>query len=435
MSRYLSISTGLGIFIAFAYTILNNTLNAPSFDDYDATILFIKNFYFDGYTLWEKITALFRTHNEHRIFLSRVFATVYYYFFQVINFRHLVFLQNFFLLATFGLCLRIMLKNNLPFHFAFLLLCITLFNLSFYQVSIYYWGGIQYYTVFFFSILSLFFLDKSIKAWSLSFVIAILAAILAIICFGNGFIVWGLGGFLLWSQKKFRLLYVWIFFSICLFLILFGPASKVQNSPLGAINFEWMARLLFTFIGSFVFVNPEGIPARYANIIICALVGIPIFVFWVVLFFRGFAVKNPLLYTLFCLPLLTAIVIAVARFNSKAAGGTASRYMFFTALIPVFLTLILWKMQKIKPKHLNGISVASVLIWLTSFYFNGKELRESNADVTDRIRRWEHNHEVQLVYYKESEYMTYYMDWAISHKVLPSVEKMTTGQPILVNNQ
>ncbi|WP_146202353.1 hypothetical protein, partial [Dyadobacter jejuensis] len=274
MNSRFAIFISVLMFVAFCFVLFSETLNAPSYDDYIATVSFIKRFYFDSSNTWEKINVLISKHNDHRIVVSRLLASGYYLLFGRLNFTHLIFIQNVLLLGSFAFLVRLLLGVKVPLYAALLICATFFFDLAFYQVSFYYWGGIQYYSVFFFSVLSLYCLNRSVAWNSKSFWVGVVFVILAVFSFGNGFLALFLGGYLLWAKNRYRSLAIWSTLSLALLLLLFinfEPSTGPQSGP---FRIDWMARLFFTFVGSFIYVNPPEQWLRLANIVVCALLGL-----------------------------------------------------------------------------------------------------------------------------------------------------------------
>lgn len=416
MSKYFSIGLSIAIFFVFWYTLLNDTLNVPSFDDYDATLSFIKQFYFDKQSFYDRIAVLFVRHNEHRILLSKLVSSGYFGIFGEINFAHLVVIQNLFLLGFFGIIVSLFNKEKQLTSPVFLFITVFLFSFSFWQVSFYYWAGIQHYTVFFFSFTSLIILNKTENIASLHFALSIILAIFAVFSFGNGFLTLLSGGFLLFAQKKYAVLAAWIIISSILLILTFFTDFHLDVQPVSTFNIEWMARLLFTFLGSFLYINPPF--GQYFNIVVCMIAGGLILIFWIFLFFSGYAFRKPLLYTLLSLPVLTGIIISISRFETKAAGGIAPRYMFFTATIPVILLLILLDLKIIKKVYLNYLTGIFVLLWGAGFYNNLNALKSMNKEIVATVIKWQYDNSVPLVYYNNPEDYTRTLQWAINQHVV-----------------
>ncbi|MCF0043536.1 hypothetical protein [Dyadobacter fanqingshengii] len=416
MPKYLPIGLSIAIFLTFCVTIFNNTLNIPSFDDYDTTLGFIKRIFFDDYTAKGKLEILFGRHNEHRIVFSRLAAAAYFSIFHQVDFANLVFFQNLLLICFFILMLKIMDQNRLLSGESILFASVFLFSLGFWQVTFFYWGGIQHYTVFFFCYLSLFLLNKSKSIKSASFFLAILAVTIAVFSFGNGFLGLLLSAFLLLVQKKWPQLIIWSILTAILLWITFGLGAQVIAKQDVPFNFDWMKSLLLTFLGSFVYISPTS--SHYINIYFCMIVGTTVLFVWIWLFFKGYARQNPLLYCLLSLPVLTGIIISISRFESRAGGGIAPRYMFFTATIPVILLLIFLDMKILRRRHLQILAYSGVLLWGTVFFNNRKALREMNRDLAQRVIKWQEDHETRLIHYHEAKPYSEAMQWAVDNKVV-----------------
>jgi len=426
MSKYISISLSIAILSVFLYTLFTHALNLPSFDDYDATLSYIKSFYFDNLSFREKMQSLFARHNEHRILFSRVVAATYFGLFHEINFAHLVIFQNVFLFTFFGIILFLFKEEQQLNPTVLLLITAFLFSFSIWQVSSYYWAGIQHFVVFLFSFSSLILLNKASNPLRVEFIFAALFAILGVLSFGNGFLVLLLGIFLLFAQKKYPLLVVWIIFSSVLLFVTFFVDKSGPAEAHGPFNPEWMMRLLLTFMGSFLYINPFS--GQYFNIILCMLAGFAVLSYWLWLFFTGYAFKKPLLFALFSLPILTGIIISISRFETRAAGGIAPRYMFFTATIPILLLLILLDRKTLKREILSFLVTPVLLIWCVMFYNNSDALKSNNQDIEATVEKWKTDNSTRLVYYQEPESYSKILHWAINHKVVNYPVYRGTGQ-------
>ncbi|MCE6989180.1 hypothetical protein [Dyadobacter sp. CY323] len=425
MAKFIPIGLSIALFLIFLLTLFQNALNAPSFDDYDTTINFIRRFFFENHSIEIRQDILLSRHNEHRILFSKIVAASYYYLFHQISFRNLVLLQNLMLLGFYVLTLNLLKRNNLLSPETILWVTLFTFSLAFWQVTFYYWGGIQHYTVIFFSILSLISLDRARDVRSAAFIIALFSVVFGVLSFGNGFIALVLGGFILIVQKKWRMLIAWTLVACLLLFYTFfsDPAAVTRNVV--AINPEWVVRLLFTFLGSCLYMNPAQ--GQYFNIIVCMFAGFLVLLGWIWLFFNGYAFKNPLFYCLLSLPVLTGIIVAIARFETKAAGGVAPRYMFFTSLIPIFVVMVLLDMKLLKTKHLRVLCGAGLALWSVVFYNNHRAVVDSNAEIVATINKWEKDPHTPLIYYQQTEEYSEIMTWAVKHNVV-SIPKGKNNQ-------
>jgi hypothetical protein len=413
MIKYIAAS--IAIILAFGYIVIFSVSDIPSFDDYYATLYLIKSFYFEDAGYSERIHLILSRHNEHRIVISRVAATIYYAIFRQLNFHHLIVFQNLFQLAFVGIVISLYRRYAILNPATFLFIAAFLFSASFYQVTAFYWGGIQHYTVFVFAFACLLSLNGAEKPLSAEFGLAILLGTLATVSFGNGILALLMGCFLLFARSKYHLLAAWVLFTgiMVVYSFFIDKPEKLASSD---FNFEWMARLLFTFLGSFLYVNPSV--GQYANIILCMLAGIAVAGFWIWLFLSGYAFRKPLLYVLFSLPVVTGILIAISRFETKAAGGTAPRYMFFTAIIPVMIVLILLDMKVIKWPQLKYVLPAALVVWGLSFYNNYFALEAMKAELKETAITWKSDKTTPLVYYQQAESASEILEWAVCNKVM-----------------
>lgn len=406
--------------LAFLTILFRETLDTPSFDDYAATVAFIKDFFFDNSTVTEKLSMLLKRHNEHCILPSRLLAAGYFGLFNRLNFAHLVYIQNIFLAGSVFLIYRLMIRQHFPWQHSMLVCASFMLSLNFYQVSFFYWGGIQYYTVVFFSLLSLWYLDKAYRVADTRFISSMLFAVMAMCSFGNGIITPLLGCILLWAKKQRSMLIVWLGFTfLCATALLLSMPDRSETQAF-SFRVDWMARLLLTFSGSFLYFRPSGSIAIYVNILVCMGIGAFVIGYWIWLFKSGYARTKPLLFCVFSFPLLTTLMIALARFENKSAGGIAPRYMFFSAIIPIMTLLTLWDKGLLNRHWLARISIGCVLIWSVSFWPNYKEFHHMNSDIQARVARWESDSSTRLIYYSDPFFSSSVRRWAVDSHIIES---------------
>lgn len=181
-----------------------------------------------------------------------------------------------------------------------------------------------------------------------------------------------------------------------------------------------MGKLLFTFLGSSLYVTPPAKFWSYANIVLCSAARLGAFFVWVKLLVKGYLYKNPLLYSLLTLTILTAILIAFGRFETKAAGGIAPRYMYFSTCIPVFLLLIYADLQKRRGKEMpvKAIIPLTLLVWGLSYVNNVRAIKAFNQETLTAFHRWEQDHQHPLVppQNHDPRYSEVFL-WAMENKV------------------
>ena len=112
------------------------------------------------------------------------------------------------------------------------------------------------------------------------------------------------------------------------------------------------------------------------------------------------------------LPILTGIIIALARFDSKAAGGIAPRYMFFSACIPIFLFLIYQDNKRNKKVVALPFLVLAMAVWGMSFINNLREIKRNTDEITVTFRRWQLDNTTPLVHYNHDPKYSEALVWA-----------------------
>lgn len=424
--KILSYLAGIPIVGLFLWVMWYDSLNIPSYDDFDSTLSFLRYYLEGDVTSWkESFAYLIQTHNEHRISMSRFTSLVYYKWAGTLNFTNLIYIQNIYLAAIFALVVFIMRNQKLRVDYFLLPVICFCFSLSFWQISFYYAGGITSYSVLFYVMLSLYWLHKASGARSVYFLGAFVSAFIAMLCFGNGLLVIPLGCFLLWAEGKKRMAGYWLL--LVLSLVLFewiAPAGKSPRVP--GMNIEWAARVLFTYLGSFMFVNPAIRWLYYGNIILCMVTGLGVLVFWIRQFFNGYAFRNPLLYCLLSFPILTGILISISRYQLKAAAGIAPRYMIYTTMIPIFILFIWGASDKIQKKWVPALHLGVLAIWSICFVNDRRALQQSNKDIARVYANWKVDNSTPLVYYSKADYSGI-LHWSLKNHVWKEPEDFSGG--------
>ena len=183
-------------------------INIPKWDDHA-----LKNFiaeYAQADNWKQKILALFRQHNEHRIALTRLFAWIDYAIFGHLNYRHLMTAGNILLLAAIPLWYDLLKKNKKPL-FALVPIPFLWMTLAFWENM--YWGmsAVQNFGVV---TLVLWTLYLVINPKVLPFSVAILLSVVTVLTSGNGLMVLPLGAVLLFMGGNRKRFAMWTIISI-----------------------------------------------------------------------------------------------------------------------------------------------------------------------------------------------------------------------------
>lgn len=379
----------------FCYLHINYLVDLPSYDDYDTTL----NFLLEHPTF--RFSSLINPHNDHIIFFTRAIAATYFKLFHVLSFKNLVLIQNLFLFGNFILILWITKIESIRFQTILIPITIYLFNLSFWSSSFYFSGGSQHFASTFFTIQTLICLYQTNRIKSYFFLPSLLFAVLSVISFGNGIIVIPLTCFLLFDREKKNILAIWIVFSVVIvFLFLHNHTSEKSTISLNLIA---VVKFYFTFLGSFLYVEPSTLFLKKVNIYGCFGVGVFIFAHWLYLIYCGYAFKKKLLFSLFSMPLLTGILLAVGRCDGTFLAGLTARYMYFSTLIPVALILILVNRTILSKWAINVLIGLVMLSYCLTARMGYTEFMTANQDIVERYNAWLSNKNIGLVFFQPTE--------------------------------
>jgi len=183
-------------------------VNIPRYDDFRNLLSFLNDF--DG-----SLSMFLKPSEEHRNVVARAIALIDFKLFGSLNFLHLVWVGQLFLLGFHILIYNsIILKIN-----KWLIVPFVLIN---YQIASYdtaLWGlvSIQHYGTMFFTATSFYFLSRNKPNIYWGFLFATLATF----TFGNGFLSLIIGGFIVFRNRNNKNIIIWVVSSIVVFLVYF----------------------------------------------------------------------------------------------------------------------------------------------------------------------------------------------------------------------
>ena len=311
-------------------------INIPKWDDH-ALKEFIEKFH-NAPNWKEKILALFKQHNEHRISLTRLIAWLDYYIFGALNYRHLMMAGNLLLLAIIPLWYIILKKNKKPLS-AILPVPFIWLTLAFWENM--YWGmsAVQNFGVV---TLVLWTLYLCINSNQLVFGLSLFLAWITILTSGNGLFVLPIGAlllFLLQNRKRFAL---WLINSAVAIFCYFNWYNRESVvNPESKATIVQLAKGYMAFLGSFA----ESIPVT-DHFKACFLVGILLFLVAISIgsttLFRilrnKYTVKFERITDLFCLGAIlfilgTALIVVYNRAGFGVEGLITSKYKIYSVLL------------------------------------------------------------------------------------------------------
>ncbi|KAA6440947.1 hypothetical protein FEM33_04575 [Dyadobacter flavalbus] len=373
--RYFSLITCICIICSYFYFIIQNTADIPNGDDLYCLLLFTQAFK-DAKSWKECFRLLFEQWVEHRIVYSRFTALVSYWIHGAVNFKSIALIGNFSLLGITFLFYKLLHKIQLSVSYL-IPAVLTLFSPVMYEGNLWAGASTVYMPVCLMGIISIFLLAISSP---ITFVLAILIAILATYSFGNGMFVFVAGAVVLFKSGKIKHAAIWITAGSAAVAFYFRNFQmySATNAFGWTVHFKYPIYLFnnfFAFVGgTFNYVENvngpvvyQNFPALLAGIILTAVLiwGIikillnraePVQVTW-----AGMAIFI----------MITSAVIAFSRTQSEQMTTISSRYKIYSmaAFLLVYLwCLIYYDKRKIVAAVFTGISAALLLFNYYVYY-------------------------------------------------------------------
>ena len=217
---------GISIIIFIFYYFCNKFSYNFFYQDDFHLLRFVTIFNDNSVNLQEKFNALYGLHNEHRIVFPRLFALIDYYLQGHIDWQILNVVSALYYLGIFTFFALIIKKIKLP-HWYIIPVALFIFQPSSYQnfywtISILQQVGNLFWAMFLFYSLVYF---KPEKFWISLFLIIVLT-----FTHGNGLFAFGVGGLLLFLQKRFMQLGIWIGLMVIVATCYFWGYYTAQNS-------------------------------------------------------------------------------------------------------------------------------------------------------------------------------------------------------------
>lgn len=352
--------------IAYFYVVFKYSVNVPCSDDYDAILDLVNRF--GASTPSEKLSLLFRNHMEHRIVFCRVIVLLDHSIFGQINFVRLIFWGNLSMIGLLWLFYKMLpaVENKIlyfiPIPFLFL-------NLQQYENAIWAMASLQNLYVVFFSILSLYLLNKGNFS---SLIGAILTALLASYTSGSGLfaLIAGLILLVLCKRRKTHVM-IWLLASAVIFYTYFS--NYISPNP----DFKLSEALLHSpdkIIGNFFALTGGGLTfekhyeAAFNTIgfLTAILAGYAISVLFLYLLYKKYFLKNPFFFSVVVFFFIVFLSVATSRisFGAEYIADTG-RYKinsiaFYVIVYLIFLDL---NFQKIKRLQFFLIMILSIIFW------------------------------------------------------------------------
>jgi hypothetical protein len=356
----------------FGYIFQKYAINIPHWDD-----LAVRNSLADFLTtdsFFNKIKILFAQHNEHRIFLTRIFALIIYALKGTLDLKMLMLLGNLGLAGILFIFYRFSQRNALEL-LALVPIAYLIFNTALYENVFWGMASVQNFWVVFLAFVSLYLLIFSFgKPTKTYFYLAIAISFLGVFTSSNGILTPIIGTIVLLFQKRYRKLTIWGVASV---LFLFIYFFQYQSSPDKAAKVDFSSpSLLFkgilAVIGNAIDVSFIA-PNKHLDLSMATGVILLIIVVWFsfqVLFKKyNITQRNNDLFLLSCLVFLgvTCLGIAIGRISYGIEVLLTSKYKINSVLILCICYLIILN-SLVKEKQQKIITIAILLSIGFNFY-------------------------------------------------------------------
>ncbi|MBA4849273.1 hypothetical protein [Emticicia sp. BO119] len=358
--------------VLFGFIFQKYAINIPHWDD-----LAVRNSLADFLTsdsFFNKVRILFAQHNEHRIFLTRIFALFIFFLKGTLDLKLLMLLGNLSLIGILMILYRFRSHN----HSALITLVpisFLLFNSGLYENMFWGMAAVQNFWVIFLAFLSFYILiysyDKPTKTY---FSITIATCFLGIFTSSNGILIPIIGTTILLFQKRYRELTAWVVPSV---LFLFLYFFQYQSSPdkVSSFNFSSIPIIVKGFLAvtgnaidlSFLSPNKHLDLSMATGVIILIIIGL--FSFQVLFSKYNIRQRNNDLFLLSCLMFLviTCLGIAIGRISYGIEVLLTSKYKINSILILCISYLIILN-SLVKQKQKKVITIAILLSIGFNFY-------------------------------------------------------------------
>ena len=354
--KYLPSILIIGIIAIFYFVCIHFSYNFFYQDDYHL-LRFVTVIEDNSVSFQEKLNALWGLHNEHRIIFPRLITLLDYYLQGHIDWAVLNVVSSVYYLGIFYFFYKIIHRNGLNDWYV-LPVALLIFQPSAYEN--YYWTisilqqvGNLFWAFFLFYSLVYF---KPSKFW-----VSLLLIFILTFTHGNGLFAFGVGGILLFIQKRYKDLGIWIGFMLVIAVLYFYGYYTAQNSNIAG-SLSNLTRLIGCF-GGFWGIFFKNI-FHSSNLAI--LLGLGIFV---LLFFinlrtfvsylfptidsktaRLFPQKNLFFFACFLYLAITAALVSLSRSWSSMEAAFQNRYLHNSviALVLLYTTLLLYQSTIVK---------------------------------------------------------------------------------------
>jgi hypothetical protein len=335
----------------------------------------------------EKLKALYDQHNEHRIIIPKILTLLAYYIQGHLDWKLMTLVFAFYYVGIFTFFALIIKKLNLSIWY-YLPVALFIFQPASFQnfywtISILQQVGNLFWAMFLFYSL-IYFTPKN-------FWISLLLIIILTFTHGNGLFAFGVGGLLLFLQKRYQQLAIWMILMVFVAVFYFQGYITAQNSNvteslsnpvrlLGCFGGFWggffyelnkskQQANLTIFVGFFIF--------SLLAIIHLNLIASSLFKNYQAKFQKYLPKENLFLFASFLYIAITAGLVALSRSWTTIEAGFQNRYLHNSVIAFVLLYITILHYESSNLKKIVGLSmvILGLLFNIFSWYSNYEFLR------------------------------------------------------------
>ncbi len=333
------------------------SVNVPFWDDYDSLKQHMD--FLSTSDTQERISILFKQHNEHRIVFNKTVFVLYDFLFQEINFKFLPLIGNSALLILFLFFYKSFVSaKNKPV----LLIPIawTLFQLANWRNMTWTLASLSNLYVLCFAGISFYFL--SIERAS-RFYLGFLFAIFAVFTQGSGMGIFPIIWCFLLVTKKYKESILWLAGFIIIATIYFIGYEKPINHPsiwAALSNQTQLWGYFFLFLGGFVFFSKS-----------CALaLGFCFFIFFIFLTIRKYYLEKPSLYLFIVFLILVSAIASLTRSGYGMDQALVPRYKIISILLTISFYIVVADRFYIYRRKVKTFLFSSILFSMIFYSFS-----------------------------------------------------------------
>ncbi len=407
--------TQIGIILPIFFFLLmlfTYAVNVPWMDDTDAFPDFLGRF-LEAKNFDKRVWLLFKPNNEHRIVYAKLMNLLHYALTGTLNMQTLTIISNITLFGMLWIFWRVIKEQKLSTLY-FLPVPFLLLHPQYYLTSLWTITGFQYQPVVFFGLLGVYLLSKN-TLWT--FFGAVLAVFFDSFTMSNGLFYWMVGFVILALQGRYKMLGVWVIFTLATFKLYFYKFDTQANDQGFQYFFQHPHESFFGFFthlgGSLDFQTLSPILIRSVAPTIAGFFLIGISIWWI---FKGvfpfkdkFSIpnfwaklqvrfnaesSNYIILGCFLFLVINAVVIAILRPRFGYFVMIVGNYKIYPATFMVLAYLMLLTGSRTiqnSKRIFNILLVGSIIFNLVSYLKFLPEVHERRKDLLVRAFNQEHN--------------------------------------------